>query len=199
MLGGLGFQLPGGRDIGQQGQMHVDRMAARQIVAELTNGLEEGQTLDVAHRAADLDQHEVDLLVPVEDELLDMIGDMGDHLHGAAEVIAPALLGDDLLIDAPGGDIVLLGGGTPGEALVVAEVQVRLGAVVGHEDLAVLSRAHGARIYIEIGVEFPQADCVATSLKEGAESRRRQAFAKRRDHAAGDENVPRHGVTDLFS
>ena len=173
-------------------------MAARQIVAQLADRLEEGQPLDVAHRAANFHQHEVDMLVAVEDEFLDVIGHMGDHLHGAAEIIAPALLGDDLLIDAPGGDIVLLGGGTPGEALVMAQIKVSLGAVVGHEDLAVLSRAHGARIDVEIGVEFAQAYCVATRLKEGAESRRRQAFAKRRDHAAGDENVPRHGVTDLF-
>ena len=31
------------------------------------------------------------------------------------------------------------------EALVVAQIEVGLGAVVGDEDLAVLERAHGAR------------------------------------------------------
>ena len=43
--------------------MDVDRVAARQIVAELANRLEERQALDVADRAADLDQHEVEAVV----------------------------------------------------------------------------------------------------------------------------------------
>ena len=38
-----------------------------------------------------------------------------------------------------------------GEALVVAEVEVGLGAVVGDEDLAVLERAHRARIDVDVG------------------------------------------------
>ena len=38
-------------------------LAARQVVAELADRLEERQALDVADRAADLDQHEVEALV----------------------------------------------------------------------------------------------------------------------------------------
>ena len=38
-------------------------VAARQLVAELADGLEERQALDVADRAADLHQHEVDAVV----------------------------------------------------------------------------------------------------------------------------------------
>ena len=36
---------------------------AGQLVAELADGLEERQALDVANRAADLHQHEIDALV----------------------------------------------------------------------------------------------------------------------------------------
>src|SRR5271154_5685870 len=42
---------------------------------------------------------------------------------------------DDLLVDAPRGDVVLLVGRAPGEALVMAEVEISLGAVVGDEHL----------------------------------------------------------------
>ena len=71
-------------------------VAARQLVAELADGLEERQALDVADRAADLDQHEVDALVAgSEHELLDGVGDVRDHLHGGAEVVAAPLLGED--------------------------------------------------------------------------------------------------------
>ena len=43
--------------------MDVDGMAARQDLAELPDRLEEGQALDVADRAADLDEDEVEALV----------------------------------------------------------------------------------------------------------------------------------------
>ncbi len=84
-------------------------MIARQLVLELTDRLEERQALDVADGAADLDQHEVVIVVAGEDDSLDGVGDVRNHLDGRAEIIAAPLLGDDVLVDAPGGDIVLLG------------------------------------------------------------------------------------------
>ena len=45
-------------------------------------------------------------------------------------------------------------GGAAGEALVVTEVEVGLGAVVGDEHLAVLIGAHGPRVDIEVGIEL---------------------------------------------
>ena len=122
---------------------------------------------------------------------------MGDHLHGGAEEIAAPLLGDDLLIDAPGGDIVALVGRAAGEALVMAKVEIGLGAVVGDEHLAVLGRAHGPRIDVEIGIELAQAHGIAARLQQGAERRRSQTFAKRGNHAAGDENIASHGSRGL--
>ena len=51
-------------------------------------------------------QHEVDALVAGGNEFLDGVGDVRDHLHGGAEIVAAPLLGDDVLVDAPGGDVV---------------------------------------------------------------------------------------------
>jgi hypothetical protein len=67
-----------------------------------------------------------------------------------------------------------------GEALVVAEIEIGLGAVVGDEDLAVLIRAHRARIDVEIGVELAQPDLVAARLQKRAERRGRQTFCQGR-------------------
>ena len=47
-----------------------------------------------------------------------------------------------------------------GEAFVVAEIEIGLGAVVGDEHFAVLIRAHRARIDVEIGIELAEADPV---------------------------------------
>ena len=177
--------------------MDVDRLSTREIVAELPDRLEEGQALDVADRAADLDQHEVEALVAGGHELLDGVGDVRDHLDGGAEIVAPPFLGDDVEIDAARRDVVGLRRRHAGEALVMAEVEVGLGPVVGDEDLAVLVGAHRPRIDVEIGVELAKPDLVAAGLEERAKGRRRQALAERRHHAAGDEYVPRHGPRSI--
>ena len=171
VLGRLCLQFAGARDERQQRQVNVDGVVARQIVLELADRLEERQALDVADGAADLAQHEVELVVAVEDEFLDRVGDVRDHLDGGAEIVAAPLLGQDVLIDAPGGDVVGLGGRTPGEALVVAEVEVGLGAVVGHEHFAVLIRRHRSGIEVEIGVELAKPDLVAARLQQRTECR----------------------------
>ena len=62
VLGGLGLELARRFDIGHQGQMDERGLAAAQIIVQLADGLEERQALDVAHRAADLDQQEIQAL-----------------------------------------------------------------------------------------------------------------------------------------
>ena len=79
------------------------------------------------------------------DDRLDLVGDVGNHLDRLAQILAAALLLDDGVVDAAGGEVVEPGHPGVGEALVVAQVEVGLGAVVGDEDLAVLERAHRAR------------------------------------------------------
>ena len=55
------------------------------------------------------------------------------------------------------------------KALVVAQVQVGLGAVVGDKHLAVLERRHGPRINIQIGVELHHVHAQAAALKQAAD------------------------------
>ena len=102
----------------------------------------------------------------------------GNDLDGGAEIIAAPLLGQDFLIDAAGGDVVLPRRRAPGEALVMAEIEIGLGAVVGDEDLAVLIGRHRAGIDVEIGIELAQADLVAARLQQRAERRGGQTFAE---------------------
>src|SRR5476651_2417091 len=133
----------------------------------------------------------------IEDEILDGVGDVRDHLDGGAEIIAAPFLGEDVLVDAPGGDVVGLGGRTPGKTLVVSEIEIGLGAVVGHEHFAMLVRRHRSGVEIEIGIELAEPNLVAPRLQQRAERCRSQTFAERGNHAAGDEDVPRHGTYPL--
>ena len=164
---------------------------------ELADRLEERQALDVAHRAADLDQHEIEGVIVRQHKILDGVGDMRDHLHRGAEVVAAPLLGDDLLVDPPRGDVVELVGGATRETLVMAEIEVGFRAVVGHEDLAVLIGRHRAWIDVQIRVELLQPNAVAARLQDSRESRRTEAFAEGGDHATGDEDIPCHGSPPL--
>src|ERR1700758_2428083 len=98
---------------------------------ELADPLEERQRLDVADRAADLGDHEVDVagLGDQRDPLLDLVGDVRHHLDGAAEVVAAALPPDHGVVDAAGGDVRRAARVGVCEALVVAQVEIGLGAV----------------------------------------------------------------------
>ena len=160
-----------------------------ELEAELADGLEERQRLDVAHGAADLDDHHVDAVGQPQHRLLDLVGDVRDDLHGLAEVVAAPLLVDHRLVDLAGGVVVMARGEGVGEALVVAEVEVGLGAVVGDEDLAVLVGRHGPGIDVDVGVELHQRDLEAARFEDRAHRGRGHALAQGRDHAAGDEDV----------
>ena len=58
----LGLQLAGGADERHQRQVDVERVLAADVLPELADGFEERQALDVADRAADLDEDDVDVL-----------------------------------------------------------------------------------------------------------------------------------------
>ena len=165
------------------------RVLAADVLAELADRFEERQALDVADRAADLDEHDVDVAADRADAVLDLVGDVRNHLHGPAEVVAAPFLLDDRQVDLAGRPVVVARRRHAGEPLVVAEVEVGLGAVVGDVDLAVLVRAHRARIDVDVRVELLQRDLVAVALEQRADRGGRQALAERRHHAAGHEDV----------
>ena len=57
----LGLQLAGGADERHQRQVDVERVVAADVLPQLADRFEERQALDVADRAADLDEHDVDV------------------------------------------------------------------------------------------------------------------------------------------
>ena len=140
--------------------MHVEHVVAADVLAELPDRLEEREDLDVADGAADLGDHDVDVLVggQRQDPVLDLVGDVRDHLDGLAEVGAAALLGEHVLVDRPGGRVRLLRERHVDEALVVPEVEVGLAAVVGDEHLTVLEGVHRAGVDVDVRVELLHRD-----------------------------------------
>ena len=187
----LGLDLVGRRDVGHEAHVDEDALVAALLVAELADGLDEGLALDVPDRAAELGDHHVGagLGLHAAEALLDGVRHVRDDLHGAAEEVARALAGDEALVDGSRGEVGVAREVLVDEALVVAEVEVGLVAVLCDEDLAVLERAHRARVHVEVGVGLLHHDLVAARLEQAPERGRRDSLAQGRDDAAGDEDV----------
>ena len=191
----LGLLLARRPDERHQRDVDVADVVAPDHVAELADRLEERQDLDVADGAADLGDHDVDVVVGDSlDAPLDLVGDVRDHLDGLAEVVAAALGGEHRLVDRAGRGVGVPREVLVDEALVVAEVEVGLAAVVGDEDLAVFERVHRARIDVDVRVELLQRHPETPELQQAPERRRREALAERAGNASGHENVLRHST-----
>src|SRR5687768_7000727 len=106
MLCRLRLHLSGRRDVRDQCQMNEDRIVPADLVAKLTDCLEEWQRLDVADRSPDLDDYHVTLGRKPLHRALYLVGDVWNHLDGRAEVFAAPLLGDDTQVDAAGRHVV---------------------------------------------------------------------------------------------
>ncbi len=167
VLGRLGLELARGGQRREQRHVDVQDVGPADVLAHLADGLEERQALDVADGPADLDDDDVRVAVAGDppDPLLDLVRDVRDDLDRAAEVVAAALLGDDRLVDPAGRDVAELGQVLVDEALVVAEVEVGLGAVVGDEDLAVLVGRHRPGIDVDVRVELEDGDAETAALR----------------------------------
>src|SRR5690606_3264942 len=61
----LGLHLAGGLEEGQQGQVDEARLAARQVLLQQADRLEEGQAHDIADHAAEFDEKDVHILAGI--------------------------------------------------------------------------------------------------------------------------------------
>ena len=93
-LSRLCFQLLGSAQVGNQCNMDQDGVFVADIMLELSDGLKEGLALDVTHRSADFNDGDARVCIGevAVEAALDLICDVRDDLHGAAAVIAAALL-----------------------------------------------------------------------------------------------------------
>ena len=73
------------------------------------------------------------------------------------------------------------------------EVQVGLGAVVCHEDFAVLVGRHGSRVHVEVGVQLQDREGDTAALQDAANGGDGYPFAHGADHTAGYEDELCHG------
>ena len=180
MLRRLGLHLVGCGDVGNERHVHEEHIARVLLFLKLAGSFDERLGLDVADRAADLGDDDVGVRLGsnAAQTFLDSLGHMRDDLHGSAEEVAAALARDKRLVDGTLREVGLARKGLVDEALVMAQVEVAFVAVVGNEDLAMLERAHGARIDVQVRVHLLHGHLVAARLEQMPQRRRRDALAQ---------------------
>ena len=190
MLCGLSLQLACSGDVWHVCEVEANGVSWH-VPSQLSDGLKERQTLDVADGAAYFCDDEVIFACVAQSAhvFLYLVGDVRDDLDGASEIASATLTLHDVLVDASCGDVVGACGLYACEALVVAKVKVSLLSVDGDVALAMLIGIECAWVYVDIRVVFLNGDVVATRLQQFAEGGRDDAFAKGADHSACDKNV----------
>jgi hypothetical protein len=79
------------------------------------------------------------------------------------------------------------------KTLVVPEVEIGFGTIVGDEYLAVLIGRHRPGVYVQIGIALLEGNPESAALKQAAHRGGRNTFTKGRNHAARNKDVFRAG------
>src|SRR5712692_2914186 len=188
----LGLDLAYALDERHERQVNVAGVVRAELKPHLPHRFEEGQRLDVPDGAADLDDRHFRFARAARDERLDLVGDMRDHLHGAAEVVAASLFSYHRIVDLAGGEVVVPVHPGRLETLVVAQIEVGLGAVLGDEHLSVLERAHRAGIDVDVRVELEEGDFDAARFEDRGEGGGGYPLPQRGNHTARHEHILCH-------
>src|SRR6266853_2458766 len=192
VLRGLGLDLARTFDERHERQVDVAGVVRAELQPHLPHRFEERQRLDVPDRAADLDDRHFRLACAARNERLDLVGDMRDHLHRAAEVVAAALFSYHRIVDLAGGEVVVAVHPCRLETLVVAQIEVGLGAVLGNEHLPVLKGAHRAGIDVDVRVELEESDFDAARFEDRGEGGGGYPLPQRGNHTARHEHILGH-------
>ena len=138
--------------------MHQQRVCTAQFKLELTDCLKEGLTLDVSGSATDLNHSHLGVTGPFNDAPFDLVGNVRDNLYRATQVVAAPLFAQHGVIHPASREVIRAAHHGACEALIVAQIQVRLRPVVSDEHFAVLKRTHRAGVDVDVGVKFEEGD-----------------------------------------
>ena len=170
VLGGLSFELTSCRNVGHQGYMNVQNIVFAHFLLNLANSLEEGQAFDIANSTADFGNNNIGiiLLANHKNSFLNRVSNMGNNLHRAAQIVTTTLLIDYTLVNLARGSIGVFGQVNIDKALIMTQIQVGFSAIISNKNLAMLIRAHRARVDIDIRVKFLDSYLVATTFQKTA-------------------------------
>ena len=89
--------------------MNENTVTPADVGGELAEGLQKRLAFNIAHCAAHFNKGKIIRVFPQGDAAFDFVGDMGNHLHGAAVIGAVSLLVKHRPVHPAGGDVAVLG------------------------------------------------------------------------------------------
>ena len=110
-------------------------------------------------------------------------------MDGVAEVFTSPLSGNDVRIHLTGGHVGIFTEVDVEEALVVANVEVCFGAIVGDKHFTVLEGIHCSRVNIQIRVKLLHDHAQAPTGEKVSERCCGQTLAERGDNTTGHKDV----------
>ena len=167
----------------------------------LPDSLEEWCGLNISYGAAYLGYDDVGVtaLADAVKPFLYLVGDMWNDLDRASEIVSPSFLIQYCPVYLSGSDIGIYRQVLVNKSLVMSQVKVGLGTVLGHKDLAVLIRGHSTRINIYIGIELLYSDTAAASFKQSSQRGCGDALAESGNDSSCDKHVfSRHIYSSIF-
>ena len=189
VLGRLGFQFARGGNKRHQREMHENHILRAQFQTHLPDRFQKRQRFNVAHRAANFDEHNIHAFGHFAEGGFNFVGDVRNHLHGFAQVIPAPFLGDDRFVKTPGGPVVVARQMCGGKPFVVPQVQIGLGAIVGDKDFAMLIGRHGAGINVQVGIALLEGNFKSAAFKQAGHGGGCHAFPERRNHATRHKHI----------
>ncbi|GBE21977.1 hypothetical protein BMS3Bbin01_01331 [bacterium BMS3Bbin01] len=177
--------------------MHIDGVVWSEILAKLADRFQERQALDVANGATHLCDDHVDVVAIADssDAGFDLVCDVRDDLHGAAEIVSTTFLLDDGQVHRTGRHVGIAPEILAGETFVVSEVEVGLAPIVGDEHLSVLEGVHRSRIDVDVRIQLLVDDAQTPCFEESSKGGCSDPLPKTGDHTTRYEHILRHGTS----
>src|SRR5208337_4864371 len=101
--------------------MNIKHILRSQICAQLTNGFQERQTFNVADRAANFHNCDINSVAKISNFILDFISDMRNYLNSFPQVLPASLFLDHGIVNLTRSEVILLSQGRMSESLVMAQ------------------------------------------------------------------------------
>ena len=180
MLRRFALVLAAALDVRDERHVDEETVLLSDLQRDLTDRFEKGLRFDIADRASylrydDIRTGELAYIIYV---FFDLVRYMRDYLHCAAQVVAAPLLVQNVPVDAPrrqvGESVEIL----IDESFIVSQIQISLSSVIRDEDLAVLVRAHGSRVDVDIWIELLARHFQTSALEEPPQRRCRDPFSE---------------------
>ena len=146
--------------------MHQLRAVGTKLHTQLTHGLKKRQRLNVTSSTTNLDNRHVKTGSTFIDLQFDLVSNMRDDLNGSPQILSTTLFIEHVLIDATSTEAVFTSQTGANKTLVMAQIQIGFSAVFRDEHFAMLIRAHGTGIDVDIRIHLDQRHLEATGIKQ---------------------------------